>query len=77
MLYHRTFKNRKVVEILENKAVAVEEDYLVGARHLPDNSPSGVALCSFATCDDEIEDIYTVVNYDNESELEDLDGIND
>lgn len=75
MLYHRTFKNHKAVEILENKAVAVEEDYLVGARYLPHNSPSGVALCSFVTCDDEIEDIFPVVNYSNGDELEDLDGI--
>ena len=75
MLHHRTFKNHKAVEILENKAVAIENDYLVSARHLNYNSPSGVALCSFVTCDDEIEDIFPVVNYSNEDELEDLDGI--
>lgn len=75
MLYHRTFKNRKAVEILENKAVAIENDYLVSARHLNYNSPSGVALCSYVTCDDEIEDIFPVVNYSKEDELEDLDGI--
>ena len=75
MLHHRTFKNHKAVEILENKAVAIENDYLVSARHLNYNSPSGVALCSFVTCDDEIEDIFPVVNYSNENELEDLDGI--
>lgn len=75
MLYHRTFKNHKAVDILENKAVAIENDYLVSARHLNYNSPSGVALCSFVTCDDEIEDIFPVVNYSKEDELEDLDGI--
>lgn len=75
MLHHRTFKNHKTVEILENKAVAIENDYLVSARHLNYNSPSGVALCSFVTCNDEIEDIFPVVNYSNENELEDLDGI--
>lgn len=75
MLHHRTFKNHKAVDILENKAVAIENDYLVSARHLNYNSPSGVALCSFVTCDDEIEDIFPVVNYSKEDELEDLDGI--
>lgn len=75
MLHHRTFKNHKAVDILENKAVAIENDHLVSARHLNYNSPSGVALCSFVTCDDEIEDIFPVVNYSNENELEDLDGI--
>lgn len=75
MLHHRTFKNHKAVDILENKAVAIENDYLVSARHLNYNSPPGVALCSFVTCDDEIEDIFPVVNYSKEDELEDLDGI--
>ena len=32
MLYHRTFKNHKAVDILENKAVAIENDYLVSAN---------------------------------------------
>lgn len=73
MLYHRTFKNHKAVEILENKAVAIEDDYLVGARHLNYNSPSGVALCSYVTCNDEIEDIFPVVDYANEEETEGID----